>query len=144
MNVVYAVSAYPAGTFSDRVDRRFILAVGFIILIAADVVLALATGIWPVMVGIVLWGLHMGLTQGLLAAMVADTTPARIRGTAFGIFNLVTGVALLGGNLVAGLLWDHYGPSSTFFAGAGITAIALAGLVTLQGGGHSLRSKDAE
>ena len=144
MNVVYALSAYPAGTLSDRMDRRIILAVGFAVLIAADAVLALATGIWMVMAGTVLWGLHMGLTQGLLAAMVADTTPARIRGTAFGIFNLVTGVALLGGNLVAGLLWDHYGPSSTFFAGAGITAIALAGLVALQGGGHSLRSKDEE
>ncbi len=142
MNVVYAASAYPAGTLSDRMDRRIILAVGFAVLIAADAILALATGIWLVMAGTVLWGLHMGLTQGLLAAMVADTTPPRIRGTAFGIFNLVTGVALLGGNLVAGLLWDHYGPSSTFFAGAGITAIALAGLVTLQGSGHSLRTRD--
>jgi MFS family permease len=144
MNVVYAVSAYPAGTLSDRMDRRIILAVGFAVLIAADVVLALATGIWMVMAGTVLWGLHMGLTQGLLAAMVADTTPPRIRGTAFGIFNLVTGVALLAGNLVAGLLWDHYGPSSTFFAGAGITAIALVVLVTLQSSGDSLRTRDEE
>jgi MFS family permease len=144
MNVVYAVSAYPAGTLSDRMDRRIILAVGFAVLIAADAVLALATGIWMVMAGTVLWGLHMGLTQGLLAAMVADTTPPRIRGTAFGIFNLVTGVALLGGNLVAGLLWDHYGPSSTFFAGAGITAIALVALVTLRGSGDSLRTRDEE
>ncbi len=142
MNVVYAVSAYPAGSLSDRMDRRIILAVGFVVLIAADVVLALATGIWPVMVGVVLWGLHMGLTQGLLAAMVVDTTPPKIRGTAFGIFNLVTGLALLGGNLVAGLLWDHYGPSSTFFVGAGITAVALVGLVTLQGSGLSVRNKD--
>jgi MFS family permease len=86
----------------------------------------------------------MGLTQGLLAAMVADTTPPRIRGTAFGIFNLVTGVALLGGNIVAGLLWDHYGPSSTFFAGAGVTAVALTGLVTLHGEEHSLRTKEEE
>jgi MFS family permease len=144
MNVVYAVSAYPAGSLSDRMDRRVILAVGFAVLIAADAVLALATGIWMVMAGTVLWGLHMGLTQGLLAAMVADTTPPRIRGTAFGIFNLVTGVALLGGNLVAGLLWDHYGPSSTFFAGAGITAIALVALVTLRGSGDSLRTRDEE
>ncbi len=144
MNVVYAVSAYPAGTLSDRMDRRIILAIGLVVLIAADAVLALATGIWLVMAGTVLWGLHMGLTQGLLAAMVADTMPPRIRGTAFGIFNLVTGVALLGGNLVAGLLWDYYGPSSTFFAGAGITAVALVGLVSLQGSGHSLRTKDEE
>ncbi len=144
MNVVYAVSAYPAGTLSDRMDRRIILAIGFVVLIAADAVLALATGIWLVMAGTVLWGLHMGLTQGLLAAMVVDTTPPKIRGTAFGIFNLVTGVALLAGNVVAGLLWDHYGPSSTFFAGAGITAVALVGLVTLQGSGHSLRTKDEE
>ncbi len=139
MNVVYAVSAYPAGTLSDRIGRRIILAIGFVVLIAADAVLALAADIWMVMAGTVLWGLHMGLTQGLLAAMVADTTPPRIRGTAFGIFNLVTGLALLGGNLVAGLLWDLYGPSSTFIAGAGITAVALAGLVTLRGGGQVFR-----
>ena len=142
MNVVYAVSAYPAGTLSDRMDRRIVLAVGLVVLIAADVVLALATGIWLVMAGVVLWGLHMGLTQGLLAAMVADATAPEIRGTAFGIFNLVTGLALLGGNLVAGLLWDHYGPSGTFFVGAGITAVALAGLVALQGSRHSHRNKD--
>jgi MFS family permease len=128
LNAVYAVSAYPAGALSDRVDRRLILALGLIVLMAADAVLALATGIWLAMVGVVLWGLHMGLTQGLLAAMVADETPARIRGTAFGIFNLVTGLALLSGNLVAGWLWDHYGPSNTFFVGAGITAVAMAGL----------------
>ena len=142
MNVVYAVSAYPAGTLSDRMDRRIVLAVGLVVLIAADVVLALATGIWLAMAGVVLWGLHMGLTQGLLAAMVADATAPEIRGTAFGIFNLVTGLALLGGNLVAGLLWDHYGPSATFFVGAGIAAVALAGLVALQGSRHSHRNKD--
>ncbi|MHA1564554.1 MAG: MFS transporter [Alphaproteobacteria bacterium] len=129
LNAVYALSAYPAGRLSDRVDRRTILAVGLLFLIAADVVLALATGIGAVMLGVVLWGLHMGLTQGLLAAMVADTAPERIRGTAFGIFHLVTGVALLGGNLVAGLLWDHTGPAGTFFVGAGIAAVALVGLV---------------
>ncbi len=115
-----------------------LLAVGFVVLIAADIVLALATGIWLVTVGVVLWGLHMGLTQGLLAAMIVDTTPSEIRGTAFGVFNLVTGLAILGGNLVAGLLWDYYGPSSTFLAGAGITMVALAGLVTLQRNGQSL------
>ena len=144
MNAVYALTAYPAGSLSDRMDRRFILAAGFAFLIAADVVLAMASGIWMVMAGVFLWGLHMGLTQGLLAAMVADTTPAKIRGTAFGIFNLVTGLALLAGNLVAGLLWDTYGPSGTFLMGAGITAVALVGLVTLRGGGHSLSAKDGE
>lgn len=142
LNAVYAVSAYPAGTLSDRMDRRIVLAVGFVVLIAADVVLALATSIWLVMAGVALWGLHMGLTQGLLAAMVADTTPPKIRGTAFGIFNLATGLALLGGNLIAGLLWDHYGPSGTFFMGAGVTAVALAGLVALQGSRHSPRNRD--
>ena len=142
LNAVYAASAYPAGTLSDRMDRRFILMIGFVVLIVADVVLALATGIWLVMAGVVLWGLHMGLTQGLLAAMVADATPPKIRGTAFGIFNLATGLALLGGNLIAGLLWDHYGPFATFFVGAGITAVALAGLVALQGSGLPVRNKD--
>ncbi len=142
LNAVYAVSAYPAGTLSDRMDRCIVLAVGFVVLIAADVVLALATGIWLVMAGVVLGGLNMGLAQGLLATMVANTTPPKIRGTAFCIFNLVTGLALLGGNLVAGLRWDHYGPFGTFFVGAGITAVALAGLVALRGSRHSHRNTD--
>ncbi|MEH6579530.1 MAG: MFS transporter [Amphritea sp.] len=86
----------------------------------------------------------MELTQGLLAAMVADITPPRIRGTAFGIFNLVTGVTLLAGNVVAGLLWNYYGPPSTFFTGAGITAVALTGLVCLHGNSHTLRAKGEE
>ena len=142
LNAVYAASAYPAGALSDRMDRRFILAIGFAVLIVADVILALATGIWMVMAGVVLWGLHMGLTQGLLAAMVADTTEPRIRGTAFGIFNLMTGLAILGGNLLAGLLWDLYGPVSTFLAGAAITAAALACLAALRGSGQSVRNGD--
>lgn len=144
MNAVYALSAYPAGVLSDRLDRRTILGVGFAILIAADVVLALANAVWAVMAGVVLWGLHMGLTQGLLAAMVADTTPPEIRGTAFGIFNLATGVAMLGGNLIAGLLWDQYGPSATFLAGAGFTVLALVGLVAVQRRGRSRRPGDGE
>ena len=142
MNAVYAASAYPAGTLSDRMDRRYILAIGFVVLIVADVVLALATGIGMVIAGVVLWGLHMGLTQGLLAAMVADTAPAKIRGTAFGIFNMATGLALLGDNVAAGWLWETFGPSGTFLMGAGITSVALAGLVALRGGGRSLRHED--
>lgn len=132
LNVVYAATAYPAGALSDKMDRRFILGIGLAVLIAADVVLALASGIWMILAGVVLWGLHMGLTQGLLAAMVADTTPQEIRGTVFGIFNMVTGLALLGGNLVAGLLWDQYGPSVTFYVGAGISAAALVGLTAIR------------
>ena len=84
----------------------------------------------------------MGLTQGLLAAMVADTAPAKIRGTAFGIFNMATGLALLGGNVAAGWLWDTFGPSGTFLMGAGITSVSLAGLVALRGAGRSLRHED--
>lgn len=128
MNVVYALSAYPAGALSDRMDRRGVIAVGCAALIAADIVLALAGGVWAVMAGVVFWGLHMGLTQGLLAAMVADTTPAELRGTAFGIFNLVCGIATLLASLIAGLLWHFYGPAVTFFAGAGFTVVALIGL----------------
>lgn len=129
MNAMYAVSAYPAGRLSDVVDRRLVLGMGLLLLIAADIVLARAVNVWMVMTGTVLWGLHLGLTQGLLAAMVADTTATNIRGTAFGIFNLVTGIAILGGNIVAGLLWDRFGPSATFYAGAAITTIALIPLL---------------
>ena len=135
LNIVYAFSAYPAGRLSDQMDRRVILAVGLIALIAADAVLAQAAGRGAVIAGVVLWGLHMGLTQGLLTAMVADTTRPEIRGAAFGVFNLVTGLALLCGNVIAGLLWDSYGPSSAFLAGAVFSAIALAGVGLLRGTG---------
>ncbi len=129
MNVVYAFSAYPAGVLSDRMGRRGLIAIGCAFLIAADSMLALATNIWTVMVGVVFWGLHMGLTQGLLSAMVTDTTKPELRGAAFGVFNLVSGIAMLFASLVAGLLWDRFGPAATFVAGAGFTAIALVGII---------------
>jgi MFS family permease len=128
MNVVYAVSAYPAGRLSDKMDRRLVLAAGFMVLIVSDVVLALATGVWHVIAGVALWGLHMGLTQGLLATLVADTTPSPLRGTAFGMFNLASGIAMLIASFLAGWLWDQYGPQATFYAGAGFTTAALIGL----------------
>ncbi len=133
MNVVYALSAYPAGLLSDKADRITILAAGFAVLVAADLALALVPGISGVALGVLLWGLHMGLTQGLLAALVADTAPAELRGTAFGLFNLVSGVALLAASVVAGALWDAGGPRATFATGAVIAASALAGLLAIRG-----------
>jgi len=129
MNVVYALAAYPAGVISDRMNRQTILIAGFILLILADVVLALSGSITGVAVGVILWGLHMGLTQGLLAALVADTAPAELRGTAYGMFNLTTGIALLAASIIAGGLWDGIGPKGTFLAGAVFAALAVAGLV---------------
>lgn len=127
MNAVYAVSAYPAGILSDKVGRHGILATGFVVLIIADLVLALASNLWVVMAGVALWGLHMGLTQGLLAALVAEVVPASVRGTAFGVFHLLTGIALLGASLIAGLLWHEFGPAATFLGGAVFTALGFAG-----------------
>lgn len=127
MNVVFAASAYPMGALSDRVDRRVILGAGFAVLVIADIVLAVAPNIWVVMLGIALWGLHMGMTQGLLAALVADAVPQAIRGTAFGVFHLVTGIAVLLASLIAGFLWHAIGPSATFVGGAVFTAIGLLG-----------------
>ena len=129
MNVVYALAAYPAGVASDNGGRIKVLIAGFGLLIASDLVLAFSPGIAGVMVGVGLWGLHMGLTQGLLAALVADTVPAELRGTAFGMFNLVSGLALLAASLIAGALWDAIGPQGTFLAGAAFTAVAMAGLL---------------
>jgi len=128
MNVVYAASSYPAGHLSDRIDRRHVLAAGAVILIVADVVLARAAGFAWLAVGIALWGLHMGFTQGLLAALVADAAPADRRGTAFGLFNLLSGVVLLFASVLAGALWDHFGPSSIFYAGASFATLALMGI----------------
>lgn len=125
MNLVYALSAYPAGMLSDRLDRRVVLAVGFVILIIADLLLAAATTLALVFAGIALWGLHMGLTQGLLAALVADAVPANARGSAFGVFHLVSGIALLLASLIAGALWEALGPGATFLAGAVFTSLGL-------------------
>ena len=129
MNLVYAAAATPAGSLSDRVDRRLILAAGLVVLIAADLVLAFWGGVAGALVGVALWGLHLALTQGLLAALVADSAPARLRGTAFGVFNLAAGVALLGASVVAGLLWDRLGAAATFQAGALFAAVSLVGLL---------------
>jgi MFS family permease len=128
MNVVYALAAFPAGVLSDRTNRVNVLLIGFALLISADVWLAFSDGLLGVTIGIVLWGLHMGLTQGLLATLVADTAPAELRGTAYGLFNLLGGLALLAASVLAGALWDAAGAQATFLAGAGFTALALLGL----------------
>ena len=128
MNVVYAFSAWPAGALSDTVGRYRLLIGGFALLIVADLILALGGSVAAVMAGVAVWGLHMGLTQGLLQALVADTAPAQLRGTAFGVFNLVSGIAMLAASIIAGGLWDWIGPDGTFLAGAGFTTIALAAL----------------
>jgi len=129
MNIVYSASAYPFGRLSDRVSHRALLVAGVGVLGLADVVLAWSTA-WPVvLLGVSLWGLHLGLTQGLLAAMIAHTAPADLRGTAYGVFNLVSGVALLAASVAAGVLWDLVGPAATFTAGA---ALCLATLVLLR------------
>lgn len=145
MNVVYALAAYPAGVLSDRVNRLQLLSLGFVILIIADLVLAASSGLVAVFVGIALWGLHLGLTQGLLVTLVADTAPEELRGTAFGIFHLVSGAALFAASLLAGGLWELFGPAVTFQAAAGLTALALLGLGFLHwkvprlGAGHLSR-----
>ena len=131
MNAVYALSAYPFGKLADRVSHRALLVAGLAVLIAADAVLALGHHWSAVLAGLLLWGLHLGLTQGLLATMVAEVAPPDLRGTAFGVFNLVSGVALLVASVLAGLLWDRLGAAWTFGAGAvfcGLTLLALAAL----------------
>jgi len=126
MNVVYAAAAYPFGRMADRMSHTRLLAWGLLLLIMADVALAW-DGHWGVVwVGIVLWGLHMAMTQGLLAAMIADTAPADLRGTAYGFFNLASGIAMLIASGLAGLLWDSLGAAFTFIAGAIFSMVALA------------------
>lgn len=129
MNVIYALSAYPFGNLSDRMSHKKLLALGLIVLICADLVLAMNDHWSVVLVGVALWGIHLGITQGLLATMVADTAPADLRGTAYGFFNLVSGLAMLVASVLAGLLWDRLGTSFTFYAGATFCIVALIGLV---------------
>jgi MFS family permease len=133
MNVVYALAAYPAGVASDRIGRTTLLIVGLATLIAADLALALLPSIGGVALGVTLWGLHMGLTQGLFATLVADVSPPELRGTAFGFFNLLTGLAMLAASVIAGALWDATGPKGTFLAGACFAFLALGALPSLRG-----------
>ena len=124
MNAVYMLSAYPFGKLADSTSHMRLLVVGLGFLVLADVVLA-HSGQWPaVLLGVSLWGLHMGMTQGLLAVMVAQSAPANLKGTAFGLFNLVTGFAMLAASVVAGLLWERAGAAATFYAGAAFSVLA--------------------
>lgn len=129
MNLVYAVSAYPFGRLSDSMSHSTLLSLGLVVLIAADLVLAINDHWLNVVIGVALWGIHMGMTQGLLATMVANTAPSDLRGTAYGVFNFIAGLAMLAASVVAGLLWDNLGASSTFYTGAGFSVLALGGLV---------------
>ena len=133
MNAVFSVTAYPFGKLSDRVSHRRLLLAGLAVLVLADVVLAASTHWTGLLLGVALWGVHMGMTQGLLAAMVADTAPADLRGTAYGFFNLMSGLAMLAASVVAGLLWQYWGPAWTFGAGARFSAVAMAALLWRRG-----------
>ncbi len=131
MNLVYASGAYPAGVLADGSGRRRVLSMGLMVLVLADLVLAFLPGIGGALGGAALWGLHMAFTQGLLATLVADNAPAELRGTAFGMFNLLTGAALLAASILAGRLWDTVGAQGTFLVGAALATLALLGLFTL-------------
>jgi MFS family permease len=132
MNVVYALSAYPAGQLSDRMSRKSILMASAALLIAADLTLGATHDVWMLAAGVSLWGLHMGLSQGLLAAMVTDTSPASLRGTAYGIYNFACGIAMLAASVIAGMLWDGFGPQATFFTGAAFAAGAMISLAFIR------------
>ena len=129
MSLVYAAGAYPAGALADRYSAPALLSGGLLVLIAADLLLAFGHGLPAIATGIALWGAHMALTQGLFAKLVAGSAPDRLRGSAFGLFNLASGLAALAASVIAGLLWDNYGSGATFLAGAGFAALTLAGLV---------------
>jgi MFS family permease len=143
MSAAFAASAYPAGRLSDRLDRRYLLLPGLGALIAAHMVLANAASLTALFAGVALWGLHMGLTQGILATLVADCAPARLRGTAFGVFNLASGIALVAASTAAGWLWDYYGPAATFYVGAALAFAALTGLAVHTRNSGRTRRRDA-
>lgn len=134
MNVVYAVAAYPAGAWSDRAGRVPVLAVGVVLLVAGDLTMALAPGLFGAFAGIALWGASMGFTQGAFAALVADSVPQALRGTGFGVLNLATGLATLAASVLAGLIWDAAGPGATFLTGAGLGLAALLSIAVLPRG----------
>lgn len=128
MNLIYAASAYPFGKLADRMSHTQLLTYGLFVLLVADLVLASSNHWSIVLLGVGLWGVHMGMTQGLLATMVADAAPADLRGSAFGFFNLMSGIAMLIASVTAGLLWDQLGAAFTFYAGAAFCLLTLIGL----------------
>lgn len=128
MNIVYSISAYPIGWLSDRIRREWLLLAGILVLILSDLILGFGNNLTHVFAGVILWGLHMGLTQGILAALVADTSPQPLRGTAYGLFNLFSAIALLLASGIAGVLWDKFGPQTTFITSAGF---AFSGMIVL-------------
>ena len=132
MNMIYAAVSAPIGELSDRIGRYGLLGIGLALLIAADLVLGLWSSVLGVFAGAALWGVHLGFTQGVLSALVADTAPEHLRGTAFGMFNLIGGVATLLASAVAGALWEAIGPEATFLTGAAFAGVALAGLTIYQ------------
>jgi MFS family permease len=130
MNICYTATAYPAGVAADRLNPRSLLVAGLVVLVAADLVLAVAPSFWYALFGAALWGVHMGLTQGLFAKLVADSAPVELRGSAFGFFNLVSGVSLLLASAIAGGLWNAFGASASFLAGAVFAFVAILGLLS--------------
>jgi len=125
MHLVYGFCAYPVGVLSDRIGRRGLLIGSVVILGAADLILASVPGMAGYLIGIALWGMHMGMSQGLLATLIADHAPDKLRGTAFGVFNLICGVALMVGNLIAGVVWDQIGTYMTFMVVAGFCGLSV-------------------
>ena len=132
MAAAFALSAYPAGWLSDRIGRWQMLTGGALVLIAADMMFAFGGTPSLALAGAALWGLHMGLTQGLFAAMVADATPSHLRGSGFGIFHLLGGIVVFAASLIAGGLWDAFGSQAAFLAGAGFAMAALLGLIAFR------------
>lgn len=131
MHAVYGLTAYPVGYLSDRIGRRSMIALSLVFLIAADLALATAQTLPMLFAGIVLWGLHMGFSQGILSTLIADSAPKNLKGTAFGVFNLATGLTVILGNVAAGLLWETWGSASTFLAGAVVALASLAAVPLL-------------
>lgn len=133
MNVVYSLGAYPAGAWSDRTSPTTLLLWGLAALVLADLALALSPGVFGAFIGIALWGVHLAMTQGLLAKLVAQSAPADLRGSAFGLFNLASGAAMLAASAIAGLLWEVIGPAATFLGGAGFAILAAVLVILLAG-----------
>lgn len=125
MNIVYSASAYPFGKLADRISHMRLLGLGIAVLIGSDIFLATASQWGQLLFGVCLWGIHLGLTQGLLSKLVADASPVDLRGTAYGFFNLMSGVSLLMASTLAGLLWERFGAPVTFFSGILFCVISL-------------------
>jgi MFS family permease len=130
-NLTYSMVSIPMGVLSDKIGRRRVLAFGWFVYFLSYLGFALSSHIWQIWLLFALYGVYYGTTQGVASAYIADLVPSERRGTAYGLFQGVTGLALLPASILAGWIWNAVSPAATFYLGAGLAMLAMLAILFL-------------